>query len=375
MIDIEPGNTHVLITVPDLSGGGAEKVLVFLANTLVERGWRVSIACLHAFKEPAYALCEDVNIEWLNLPRTASGLGQVVRLLASVRRIRAHALTVRPSVVLAFLTKAAVLTALALRTIDIPVVVSERTPIDRPGLSVFWRVLRRLSYPTVQMLVCLSEAVCRGYAFLPAAKRQVIYNPIMSNVSGKNGCLDPVIPSGDPRIVAMGRLAPVKGFDILLRAFGHVRTYFPGAGLTIYGEGNELKRLEALARDLGIAGNTVFPGRTLCPDFILGEADLFVLSSRYEGFGNVLVEAMTAGTPVVALDCPGGIREVIEDGLAGVLVPPEDAVALAAAITEVLKDDERRRLLVEAGRKSVSRFSPGHIIDRWETVLKTGCRG
>lgn len=139
-------------------------------------------------------------------------------------------------------------------------------------------------------------------------------------------------PWGEPAIVAVGRLAPQKGFDILIPAFALLRQDLPGARLTIWGEGAQRSTLEAQVTELRLGEFVRLPGRTETALNEIGAADMLVSASRYEGFSNVILEAMALGTPVVATDCPGATRELVIDGETGFLVRELDERALAAGM-------------------------------------------
>lgn len=141
-------------------------------------------------------------------------------------------------------------------------------------------------------------------------------------------------------MLAMGRLAHEKGFDFLLNAYARLAEEYPDWDLWIWGDGPERATLEIQVTALGLAGRVFLPGRTKQPWDEMEKADIFVLPSRFEGFGMVMLEAMGLGTPVIAFDCPSGPREVSRNGQ-----PPQDADALAVAMARIMNDrDERVRL-------------------------------
>jgi glycosyltransferase involved in cell wall biosynthesis len=157
-------------------------------------------------------------------------------------------------------------------------------------------------------------------------------------------------------LLACGRLKALKGFDYLIDALVAVRKTVP-AHLWIVGEGEERSALELKIKRLGLEGCVRLVGFQENPFKYMAAADVFVLSSLYEGFGNVIVEAMACGVPVVATNCPYGPGEIIEDGKNGILAPPADAAALAAAILRVLKDEDIRKKLSIEGKNRASDFN------------------
>jgi glycosyltransferase involved in cell wall biosynthesis len=170
-------------------------------------------------------------------------------------------------------------------------------------------------------------------------------------------------------IIAAGRLGNQKGFDLLLDAFAMVSAKHPDWQLDIFGGGDWKDRLTAQIETLGLAGKARLPGITKRLDREFLRASMYVLSSRKEGLPMVLLEAMTAGLPPVAFDCPTGPREVISNGKDGLLIPPEDPVALAAGICELIESPELRRAMGAAAIETSARYSIPVVRAAWEELF------
>ena len=169
--------------------------------------------------------------------------------------------------------------------------------------------------------------------------------------------------------MAMGRLAQEKGFDLLLDAFALVAGRHPDWTLEIVGEGPLRSHLESYTQKLDLGGRVLMPGFTRQPFDAMRRADLFALSSRCEGFPNVLLEAMACGVAAVSFDCPSGPRHIIRDGVDGTLVPSGDTHALAQSLDRLMGNEaERRRLAARAPEVAV-RFGAAKIMSIWEDLV------
>ena len=225
----------------------------------------------------------------------------------------------------------------------------------------------RRHYPRLDALTVLTSHDEADYrALLASAPTRVVRIP------------NPLAPGGAARsdgtaqtVVAAGRLNTQKGFDLLLAAFAIVAREAPGWRLRIYGSGPEHQRLQSQIDDLALRGRVELMGRSRQLGDAMAAGSIFALSSRFEGFGMVIVEAMSHGLPVVSFDCPHGPSDIIGSGDGGILVPPEDVGALAAALLELIADPERRRSLADAALSRSRDFDVATIGPDFEDLLAT----
>lgn len=364
---------RITLVISALGPGGAERVMSTMANHWAADGRQVAIVTLAPpDAQPFFPLDDRVGVVNLDL-RHVSG-NPVSAVINNVRRILAlHAAirATRPDAVISFMDTINVLTLIASTPLGVPVVVEEHAdPLTVP-LASPWRVLRSVFYRRAAALVTVTQTSLR---FFPAAIRRrgaVIPNPV--ELPEGLGLHDDA--TAQPVLVAMGRLGEEKGFDLLLRAFADVADEFPAWRLEIWGDGPLRPNLELLARALFIPDRVAFRGLTSQPIAEMHRNRIFVLSSRYESFGNVLCEAMAAGLPVVAFDCPSGAREIVRDGVDGRLVPCGDVEAMAAALRELMADPAERERLGAAARGVLTRFDRGRIMAQWEQLLDRAIAG
>lgn len=343
--------------------------MALLCNSFQACGHEVSLVTLDGIERDFYPL--DGRIRRIGLNLLANG-GEGSKVRANLRRIsrlRSHFRMEQPDVLVSFITQANVIALIATAGLGIPVVISERTDPREHLEPLPWRVLRWCTYRRALRLVVQTNAV-RTWAEGFMRKDRVIAIP------------NPVAPLADTvnehrpatlqglRIVAMGRLGHEKGFDLLLEAFALIAGRFPTARLVIYGEGPERGSLQRHAEALGLVDRVSFPGQVVRVADALSEASLFVLSSRYEGFPNVLLEAMSLSRPVIAFDCSSGPAEIVRHEIDGLLVPAADVKALSAAMARALSDPDLRMRISAKASEVNERFSLQSVLAAWQQVLE-----
>jgi glycosyltransferase involved in cell wall biosynthesis len=356
------------IFVPDLTGGGAERMMVNVANAAAARGLAVTLL-LSSRKGPHLEhVRDDVRIVTLGRGTVRSSL---VPLMRHLRRDR-------PDAVLSALDRANVVLALAKRLsgASAPAVISQRNLLAAPG-KPFATLSRRLvfevarrTYPWADGVIAISDGVAANllrHVELSPERITTIYNPVVSDdlLQARDEPLDhPWFAPGEPAVVlGAGRLTRQKGFDTLVKAFAMVRAQ-RNCRLVILGEGELRAELEGQVASLGLDAEVAFPGFVSNPYAWMRRSSVFVFSSRWEGLGNVLIEAMACGTPVVSTDCESGPSEILEGGRWGRLVPVDDVTALAAAIQATLEDPEPPAVELRA-----SEFTIERAVDAYLAVL------
>ena len=352
--------------IASLGSGGAERVMLSLCTAWAARGDTVTLFTFDDGRQDFHAVPAGITRVALGIAGVStSPLGAIranaMRLRTLRRALRGRSL----DVIVSFTDRTNVSTLLAARGLGIPVVVSERIDPRRHDIGTAWSALRRVAYRSATALVVQTERV-RSWAetHVSPARVHVIGNPLREVAA-------PRVAAGAraDTIAAVGRLVPQKGFDTLLRAFALVHRTHPTWRLVISGEGPLRASLEAQVRELGLNEVVSLPGRTSTVDDVLAESAVFVLSSRYEGFPNVLLEAMACGCACVATDCDSGPSDLLEHDALGLLVPVDDAIALASAMTRVLDDPAYRSRLGESARASTQRFAPARMLQAWDDVF------
>lgn len=346
-----------------LGAGGAEKVISVLAEHELAKGNEVYVLSFANSHKPSYFPYPQGVV--LESPPSNAGADP-----RSKRRfwnyfwwLRRRIVVLRPDVVVSFLTKTNVLVLAATRGLKVPVVISERNNPLRQHANGIWPMLIRLLGRRARSIVMQTDAALAALPSELRGRATVIPNPAVIPAGLERS------PGDGSRLVAVGRLERQKGFDLLIQAFHRARIARPGLTLSIFGEGPERSSLEQQIHRLGISDRVALLGVTGKPCAWVEHGDIFVLSSRFEGFPNVLIEALSAGFPSVAFDCPWGPSSIIVDGRNGILVPAEDVDAMAAGIVQLAGDAALRERYSLAARTSMDRFSPRVVFGQWDQVL------
>lgn len=269
-----------------------------------------------------------------------------------------------------------IISVLAGRITTTPVVLriaSVNSRRNRQGRYRTIPLLKRLLYPRADSIIAISDSVGRYVVEKTGVGPQevtTIYNPAFDPeipIKARESVDHDWLVDSEKRVViGVGHLKPAKDFPTLLKAISYLNQS-DDVYLLLVGEGERKSRLAELATQLGIRDHVSFPGFVDNPYAYMARADVFALSSAWEGFGNVIVEAMACGTPVVSTDCPGGPSEILEGGAYGALVPTGDEIALANAIRDMLRRPMDSELLVSRAKE----FSIDTIADQYEQTLLT----
>jgi GalNAc-alpha-(1->4)-GalNAc-alpha-(1->3)-diNAcBac-PP-undecaprenol alpha-1,4-N-acetyl-D-galactosaminyltransferase len=347
----------ILFLISSLNAGGAERVVTLLANYLVEKH-EVVVATL-SNDEPFYDLGKSVEHQKLDLLRPSRNIFQkVVNSLYRLSRIISVIKRVDPDIVVSFMTHTNFLAILASKLTGRPVVVSERITFDFYGEHT--NRIKRLIYPFCGALVVQTEKDAKNYSFVSNVK--VVPNP-----------LDPLEieefnkTKREKIVLAVGRLDEQKGFKGLITAFSKLDR--KDWKLIIAGDGPEHQKLQNLIEALKLK-NVELVGRKKNIFDLYAKASIFVLSSKKEGFPNVLLEAMACGCAVVSFDCPYGPSEIIENGVNGILVKNQDFEALGNALQRLMDDVELRRRIGDKALKVRDSYSIEKVAAQWMDIFE-----
>lgn len=372
------GPLPVLFFVPRLGTGGAEMHLLRLLNHFDRSAIRPELAVARPGGNYEHLLLPDVPVHRLTSGRIRSATLAMVRAAGPLRRLIRQ---MQPCVVMAVLDPAIAALNWALRGVRagrprMVVCVQNNFTAeqrDQKALARLFQPLINAGYRNADRVIALSQGVADDLAGqIPATreKTRVIFNAAFDEglvARSREPCPLPR-PRDVPLLVSCGRFARQKGYPFLLDAIDRVRRVRP-VRLWMLGTGPELEATKAHCDRLGLNETVAFAGFQANPFPFFRAADLFVLSSLYEGFGNVIVEAMGCGAAVLSTDCPYGPAEIITPGENGWLVPPADAAALADGILHALADPERRRRVAQAGERHARNFSSTAITASYASEL------
>lgn len=364
---------HILFISANLGGGGAERALVNIINHLDRARFQPHLALFQKQGVFLAELAPDVPVYEIQ----PTDHGAFHRNWVRMRAIRRLCDRLHPALVVSIKWQVNFSAALTSSTLGLgcPLITNEQVALSRLLASawqrhIFWPAARHI-YRRVARIVTISRGIAIELArrlALPPDKFRVIHNPIaVTEIRRQAEEPVDVPPTTYPLLVAVGRLDPQKNLPLLFRAIARVVQEQP-VMLYVLGEGRERPHLEALIQSLGLQAYIHLLGFQHNPYAYLKQADLFVLSSDYEGMANVLVEALAVGAPVVATDCPYGPREVLADGRYGRLVPPGDEIALAQAILCALR--ERANYDPAVLRRRADEFAVERIVPQYEQLFE-----
>jgi glycosyltransferase involved in cell wall biosynthesis len=384
---------RVLLMLPSLHGGGAERMAVHVMNHADPAEFDVRMGLLRragpylAEVDPARVDSSPFGARLLDFDGINKEINNPLRLLPGVALAPANALAllrrVRPHVVMSFLKGTSLITQAAVTMYGrdrVRWIAREgnntlavlRSELDNPVALASVRRLMAFCYGSADRLLTISDDMARDLVRdlgLRADRVRTIHNCVDIAQVERRAAETPPVPVAEPFLVFVGRLHPQKGVDILLRAYaqGRARERYR---LVLVGDGTQRDALRALAQELGIDDRVTWTGFAENPWAYMARARAFVLPSLWEGFGNVVIEAMACGAPVVVTDCDFGPREAVRHGEDGLVVRAGDVSAFSAAIDHVAMSDALRDTFARAGRARARHFDLPVVVKRYQDLFR-----
>lgn len=346
----------VLIT-GSMSGGGAERVLSNLANHYVNKGFSVDIITLLDNKV-GYDLPKEVTLKHISTKKNKN----IVKPFKWMKEIRTHLKKSKNNIVISFFSKINLLSLIATFGLSIPIYISERNDPKNDGRSIFISLLTYLLYPFSRGIIFQTHYAKECFPQYIQRKSTVIPNPVNIDFDFSKKRLY------KKRIVSVGKLMEQKNHKMLIEAFDLFIRKFPDYTLHIYGQGHLRETLANLIDKKGLTDQIILEGRTNKVFDIVYNAELFVLSSNYEGLSNALIEAMLLGTPVISTRCAGS-TELIKNGVSGQLVDINDYKNLSIKMEEAINNYEKSKSMALHAQESLTDFTDDKVFKMWDNFI------
>ncbi|MCX2449930.1 glycosyltransferase [Pedobacter sp. PLR] len=332
----------LFFVINNLQGGGAERVISILANEFSKQGYNVFMVCLNE-AEPAFKISPEIRRVNLLKGRGTEHIWNRIRYAGLIYfRLIALLIKERPYCVVSFMTAANLWTGLTCSLTNVPFVVSERTMPDRTinSFNYFFRKLSFLIYRKSKAIVVpaigIADCIKRNESYKELNNFKIIRNPIHVFPKPSNTSVN-----DKTFILGVGRLNFIKGFDLLIDAYSKINA--ENVDLIIVGNGNEFEKLNAQIEKLNLVGRVKLLGVKDNLQDYYHQAELFVLSSRNEGYPNALIEAMSFGCACIAVDCEYGPSEIIDHEVNGLLVENFNQIQLTEAMNELITNQSLRK--------------------------------
>lgn len=379
---------RLTITVPSLSLGGAEGVAAMMANHWAQAGDMVTLITLDSAENDTFELLETVQRYELGMMRESRNLLQAVfSNQQRVRRLSDVITKSEPDVVISLTDRMNVLTLLATHKLNVPVLISERSDPRHHPIGRLWSFLRKRTYPRATALVVQTQGVadyCRQW--MKGTPIEVIPNAVPTPRSPDIPVVTEQMVLARPPshiIYGMGRLSYEKGFDRLIDAFSNLAKDFPDWKLRILGEGPLRESLQVTIDERGLQEQIELTGWVADPELYLDQGALFVLPSRYEGFPNALLQAMSRGLICLSFDCESGPADILREELPVMLLPSKHVSELSMIheLEDVLRTFMNDEILYKEvaiainSLKVTEQFSTSRYFQAWDTLIQTALSG
>ncbi len=352
-----------------LKVGGAERVMSIIANYWAARRWQITILTFDDGSQPPfYDLDKRIEHRCLGLKiRDGYGISALSQNFRQIGKLKKAIVASRPEVVISFVNTTNIMTLLACWRIDVPTIVCEHVFPAFGGLGKIAQFLQKWTYRRATLITVQTHSGLSFFPTMQGYETLVMPNPV---ALPESETIESQIYTDDRHLLAVGKLIPQKGFDLLIKAFAQVCDTHPEWTLTILGEGDMRAELEELCVKLQLEERVYMPGVVKNIDAHLRKADIFALSSRFEGFPVTLCEAMACGVPSIAADCLSGPREIVHNGVDGLLVVPDNIDALAVGLDLLMSDPVKRQYFSHYAPRVIERFGVEPVMAIWDGAIR-----
>lgn len=357
---------RICFIIQGMRKGGAERVASELCNWFIKQGDSITLILTEQRDEPCYKLDRNINLIYL----THRG-GVIMNRLNMIRELKCRIKKLNPDICISFITRTNVYSTIACKLLGKKIIISERNDPARDPKGKVMRILRKIFYSAADGLVFQTKYAQEYFSEKIQRKSIVIANPLSEQL-----CNYELKTEKQDKIVGVGRLVKQKNFPLLINSFCDIMNEFPTYRLCIYGQGEERETLERLIKERCAEERVFLCGQSDKIYEDISDAQIFVLSSDYEGMPNVLAEAMALGLCSISTDCPAyGSAYLIEQGKNGELVPVNDQSAMSDALKKLIIDDYLRCKLSENATRVKELLAIEHIGNAWLQYINKTLNG
>lgn len=360
-------DNSLVIVISDLGGGGAQRVLMHMLQIWGEQGYNLTVITLAGTDNDFYTLPNEV--ERISLSLTSKSTNRFDGLMKNIYRLKSlrKALKVaQPHIVISFIGTTNILTIIASRFLNLKIVISERNDPSRQSLGKMWDFLRVRLYKFADIVTANSySAINIMKDYVPGNKLMYVPNPVMLPSNVKKIAME------QPHFLAVGRLHSQKAYDVLINAVAASQMRKNGWKLSILGDGQDCKKLKKLSEDRGVNDLISWEGHVEDPYPYYLSSSIFIMTSKYEGMPNALLEAMSVGLPCIVSDTIDAVKELDNDGSIFKTVEYGNVKKLAKSMDELMAlPDHGKSLGVLAKKQVLSCMSVEETILSWDKVFK-----
>lgn len=352
---------HIAMFISSLNKGGSERVLVNLAEYFYSRDYRITIVTQYK-TDNEYEISDGIRRIYSEITEAEIGKSRIGNFCRRFGKLRNIWKKEKPDLILSFIGKNNIMAILTSRFLSIPTVVSVRGEPKEEYYSRLLRLAAGVFFPLADGIILQTKA-SKDFFGKAIQKKSVI----MPNSLNPSFIRDVYEGERDKQIVAVGRIDENKNHRMIINAFAALAKQYPEYHLTIYGEGELRQELIEKTKEMGLQERIHLPGSISDVATAIRKASVFILASRSEGMPNTLMEAMALGIPVISTDCPcGGPRDLIEDGVNGLLTEVDNQKMLEEQLQKIISDKEFADKLGKNASKIQEELNPALINQKWE---------